>query len=163
MESGCGADGGEATKERTWSRSSRECHEWRTSMSRLLCSTNVSVRVNCLAPCRENYSQRPTTPTVLKVVAPKLGPIARMRILAQENTAVSNMPKHLLERNGLLFHGVPAVVDENVEFRDDLLDLGPECRISLVADGDVDTGTFEFLGFRVDVEAVVAGRRSRDV
>jgi hypothetical protein len=82
--------------------------------------------------------------------------ITGMRVLAEVHAAVPHMPEHLLECHVLLLHGVTTVIEKDIEERVTGLELMPECWVSLVADGNLDSWALKLLSCRVDVDAIVA-------
>src|SRR5882672_3204813 len=67
------------------------------------------------------------------------------------------MEVELLQGRDLLRRGVPAVVDEDVDARHGLADLGEEAAVGLVADENGGRRVLELLAPRVDVDADDAG------
>src|SRR5262249_42526187 len=81
-----------------------------------------------------------------------LGQEGGVNVLPQVDALRLNVQVQLLERDDLLRHRVPAVVDENVDPGDGVAHLGKEGAVGLVADENGGRRVLELPAARVDVD-----------
>ena len=80
-------------------------------------------------------------------------PIRGVQVFAQVHPVRNHQREQCLEGSNLLLHGVPAVVDQDVDGRQRVGQRAQELAIALVANEDLHAGLFEALAVRVDVDA----------
>ena len=89
------------------------------------------------------------------------GTVHTLDIFTNEHAARTKMGQHLFQRHGLMFWTMAAIVDENVNWADRLLEICPEPPVTLIADVNGDVLSRVASACRIDIDAMHVALRTK--